>query len=247
MPGERILILGGTRDARELAASLIAEGFSVITSLAGVTADPLLPQGELRRGGFGGPEGLARYLRREGVAAVADAAHPFAARISVHAAEACRSEALPLFRLERPAWRPSHGDRWTMAESVMPAARLLPEGARVLLTIGRKEIGPFLAREDVSGVARMIEPPPLELPARWRLLLARPPFSVASERQLMQAHAITCLVTKNAGGSATEAKLQAARELEIPVIMVQRPVKPQVQTFAGAAELTAAARRLLSP
>jgi precorrin-6A/cobalt-precorrin-6A reductase len=247
MPGERILILGGTRDARLLASALIAEGFCVITSLAGVTEEPLLPEGEVRRGGFGGPEGLARYLRKEGVAAVADATHPFAARISAHAAEACRAAGLPLMRLERPAWQATPADRWTMADSVAEAALLLPEGSRVLLTTGRKEIEPFLARPDVSGVVRMIEPPPVELPQRWRLLLARPPFSLASERQLMQEHAITRLVTKNAGGASTEAKLEAARELKIPVIMVRRPLKPAVQTFAGAKELAASARRLLSP
>jgi precorrin-6A/cobalt-precorrin-6A reductase len=247
MPGERILILGGTQDARALASLLVAEGFSTVTSLAGVTEEPLLPEGDVRRGGFGGAEGLADYLRREDVAAVADATHPFAARISAHADQACRAAGLPLLRLERPAWQPTAADRWITAGSVAEAALLLPEGARVLLTIGRKEIQPFLAREDVSGIARMIEPPAAELPPRWRLLLARPPFTAASELRLMREHAITCLVTKNAGGSATEAKLQAARELGIPVIMVQRPAKPAVQTFLTAGELAAAASRLLSP
>jgi precorrin-6A/cobalt-precorrin-6A reductase len=123
----------------------------------------------------------------------------------------------------------------------------LPGGSRALVTIGRKEIAPFLAREDISGVARMIEPPEAPLPARWSLLLRRPPFSVAEERQLMEVHAITRIVTKNAGGSATEAKLVAARELGIPVTMVQRPVKPAVQTFDTAEELAAAVRGLLSP
>jgi len=247
MRRERILILGGTGEARELAAVLIADGFSVITSLAGVTEHPVLPPGELRRGGFGGAEGLANYLRSEAVAAVADATHPFAARMSSNADAACRKTGLPLLRLERPAWQAEAGDRWTAADCVAEAAASLPLGSRALLTIGRKEIASFLAREDISGVVRMIEPPASPLPPRWTLLLERPPFSVAEERRLMQEHAITRLVTKNAGGTATHAKLMAARELGIAVTMVQRPRKPAVQTFDTARELSAAAKRLLSP
>ncbi len=247
MRPERILILGGTQDARALASALVDEGFSVITSLAGLTENPVLPRGEVRCGGFGGVQGLADYLRAEGIAAVADATHPFAQRMSEHAVAACRETGLPLLRLERPAWTAEAGDRWTMVASVAEAAAALPVGARVLVTIGRKEIAPFLAREDISGVARMIEPPMVEWPPRWRLLLQRPPFSVAEERRLMEEHAITRLVTKNAGSPATEAKLMAARALGISVLMVQRPVKPAVQTFETPRELAAAARRLLSP
>jgi precorrin-6A/cobalt-precorrin-6A reductase len=247
MRRERILILGGTGEARELAPMLAAQGFSVITSLAGVTENPLLPEGEVRRGGFGGIAGLADYLRREGIAMVADATHPFARQMSVHAEQACREAGLPLLRLERRAWRPEAGDRWTSVSSVAEAATSLPRGSRALVTIGRKEIAAFLAREDISGLARMIEPPDLPLPAGWTLLLQRPPFGLAEERKLMGEHAITRLVTKNSGGAATEAKLVAARELGISVTMVQRPHKPEVQTFETAKELAAAARRLLSP
>jgi precorrin-6A/cobalt-precorrin-6A reductase len=247
MRRERILILGGTGEARELASLLAAEGCSVITSLAGVTENPLLPEGEVRRGGFGGVPGLVDYLNKEGIALVADATHPFAWHMAVHAEAACRETGLPLLRLERPAWRAGAGDRWTAVCSVVEAAASLPGGSRVLVTIGRTEIAPFLAREDISGVARMIESPGSPLPARWTLLLQRPPFTVAQERRLMREHAITRLVTKNAGGAATEAKLVAARELGVPVTMVQRPVKPEVQTFDKAEELAAAATRLLSP
>jgi precorrin-6A/cobalt-precorrin-6A reductase len=187
------------------------------------------------------------YLSREGIALVADATHPFAQRMPVHAEAACRETGLPLLRLERPAWRPQAGDRWTTVSSVAEAASSLPGGSRALVAIGRKEIAPFLARQDISGVARMIEAPETPLPARWTLLLQRPPFTVEAERRLMGEHAITRLVTKNAGGGATEAKLVAARALGIPVTMVQRPLKPAVQTFDKVEELAAAVRGLLSP
>lgn len=242
-----ILILGGTREARELAGLLTGEGLPVITSLAGVTENPVLPPGAVRRGGFGGVAGLAHYLDGEGIALVVDATHPFAARISAHAHQACSAAGLPLFRLERPAWRPQAGDRWTCVPSVAEAAAALPPGARVLLTIGRKDVLPFLERGDLGGVARMIERPPEALPQGWTLLLDRPPFSLAPERKLMREHAISCLVTKNAGGAGTEPKLIAARELGIPVIMVERPPKPEAQTFATASQMTAGLRRLVSP
>ena len=247
MPRDRILILGGTRDARELADLLVANGCSVITSLAGVTQNPELPAGEVRRGGFGGAQGLLAYLRQESVVAVADATHPFAWRMSTNADAACREAGLPLLRLERAAWQATVDDRWLPVASVAEAAALLPERARAFITIGRNEIQAFLSREDISGLARMIEPPGITFSPRWSLLLDRPPFTVAHERMLMTDHAVTWLVTKNAGGPATEAKLIAARELRIPVIMVERPVKPPAQSFATAVELASTFQRLLSP
>jgi precorrin-6A/cobalt-precorrin-6A reductase len=167
--------------------------------------------------------------------------------MSSHAHLACGDAGVPLLRLERAAWRAGAGDRWTPVASAAEAAAALPAGARALVTVGRKEIAPFLARPNVSGLARMIEPPALPLPSGWTLLCERPPFSVESEQLLMQAHGIDCLVSKNAGGGATAAKLVAARDLGIPVIMVQRPLKPEVQTFDTPAQIVFAARRLLSP
>lgn len=247
MQAKRILILGGTREARELAALLTEEGLPVITSLAGVTENPVLPMGAVRRGGFGGAAGLANYLESAGIGPVVDATHPFAAQISAHAHEACGAVHLPLYRLERPAWRPQQGDLWTGVPSAAEAAAALPPGARVLLTIGRKEVAPFMARGDIGGVARMIERPPEALPQDWTLLLERPPFSVESERTLMRRHSISWLVTKNAGGAGTQAKLIAARQMGVPVIMVERPAKPVVQAFATVSQMAAELRRLLSP
>lgn len=247
MPGKRVLILGGTRDARQIAASLVAEGYAVTTSLAGVTEKPLLPPGEVRRGGFGGVEGLAAYLSAERIAVVVDATHPFAAQMSAQAHEACGLKHVPLFRFERPAWTPTAGDVWGEAKDMAEAVDLLPSGARALVTIGRKEIAAFFLRPDITGVARMIEAPPQEAPPGWVVLLERPPFTVESEAALMARFGITHLVSKNAGGASTDAKLIAARQLTLPVIMVRRPAKPGNRVFSSEAELSGAMRRVLSP
>lgn len=243
MPGERILILGGTAQARDLANRLTDTGHGVVTSLAGVTQVPQLPKGEVRRGGFGGSEGLAAYLRPGGFSAVVDATHPFAVQISRHAAAAAKACGLPLYRLERPAWVAEAGDRWIVVASIAAAVAALPKGARVFLTIGRKEVAPFLARADLTGLLRMIEAPEDVPPPQWRLILARPPFGLAGERELMTQNRITHVVSKNAGGEETRAKLLAAREIKIPVVMIARPEKPEATTLSSVGE----ALRLLSP
>ena len=232
----RILILGGTSEAREIAGVLQSD-FDVITSLAGVTSSPLLPPGKIRRGGFGGAEGLADYARREKISVIIDATHPFAAQMSRHAASA----GVPCFRFERPAWPLKPG--WISVATTLAALECLPPSARAFVTIGRKEIEPFFARADISGIARMIEPPSSAVPPHWHLILARPPFTVASERQLMADHGITHLVAKNAGGGQTQAKLVAAAESNVQVLMVARPLKAPVPTFATLQQL----RKMLSP
>ena len=247
MPVDRILILGGTRDAREAAAALTARGYAVVTSLAGVTEQPLLPAGELRVGGFGGVDGMSKYLVADAISVVVDATHPFAARISQHAHDACLRTGVPLLRLERPAWQPAPEDAWSIVSSSEKAAMALPSGARVLLTTGRKDLAHFFNRADISGIARMIEAPPLDPPPSWRVLRERPPFSVAGEASLLAANGITHLVSKNAGGSATEAKLTAARDAGIPVILIARPPKPQVPAVAEVSDLVAAVEGVLSP
>ena len=240
MPNKRILVLGGTSDANVLAKELLKSGFAVVTSLAGVTENPVLPEGEIRVGGFGGEDGLHYYLKAEGFAAVADATHPFATQISRHGFNAAERAGIPYLRLERAAWTPLPADNWISVVNTEGAAEVLPNGARVLLTIGRKEIAGFLAREDLSGVARMIEKPPFEMPSRWVVVLARAPFNVEAERGLLALHKITHLVTKNAGGKLTVSKLIAARGLRIPVVMIERPQKPPAQAFGSAPALVAA-------
>ncbi len=240
MPNKRILVLGGTSDANILAKELLKSGFDVVTSFAGVTENPVLPEGEIRVGGFGGENGLFDYLKAEGFAALADATHPFATQISRHGFQAAARAGIPYLRLERAAWTPLPADNWISVQNTGAAAAALPNAARPLLTIGRKEIAVFLAREDLSGVARMIEKPASELPPGWALVLARPPFSVESERELLAFHRITHLVSKNAGGKLTVAKLIAARAARIPVVLIERPQKPPAPTFGSALALVAA-------
>jgi precorrin-6A/cobalt-precorrin-6A reductase len=229
-PVKKVLILGGTRDARQLAFRLIHAGHDVTTSFAGVTEHPVQPEGKVRVGGFGGVEGLRQYLQAEKYDVLVDATHPFAAIISANAAEAAGD--VLLMRLERPAWTARPDDNWIGADDIQGAVEALPLNSSVMLTIGRKEVAPFIARKDLSGVARMIEPTPIPMPASWSLILERPPFTLASETALLLDHKITHLVSKNAGSSDTETKLTAARKLGIPVVMIARPFKPAVTTYS---------------
>jgi precorrin-6A/cobalt-precorrin-6A reductase len=219
-----VLVLGGTSEARALAGELTREpGMRVISSLAGRVSNPSLPPGEVRVGGFGGAAGLAAYVRAEGVGAVIDATHPFAETISAHAADACAQAGLPLLRLARPGWTGRDGDRWHDAASLGEAAALLPKlGSRVFLTTGRQGLAAF-AELDLWFLIRCVDPPDGPLPRRSEVLLARGPYQREAERALMRDHGIDVLVTKNSGGPLTEGKLDAARDLGIPVVMVSRP------------------------
>jgi len=222
----RVLILGGTGEARQLAERLARrDELTVISSLAGRTARPLRPPGRLRIGGFGGAAGLADYLRSEAIDLVVDATHPHARTISENAATACAQAGVSLRRVERLPWRREAGDDWIAARDYAEAATLIPDGCRrVLLTIGRQNLAPFAARAELRYIVRVIDPPeaPLPLP-RYELVTGRGPFSEEGERTLMMAHDVDCLVTKNSGGAATAAKLAAARSLGLPVVMIAPP------------------------
>jgi precorrin-6A/cobalt-precorrin-6A reductase len=237
MTTQRILILGGTAEAREIAALLVALGHDVTTSLAGVTSAPILPVGKMRVGGFGGVEGMVHYLLSAQINVLLDATHPFAANISRHACDAAQMAGCRLLRFERAAWQALPDDRWTDVATLVEAALVLPPSSIVLLTTGRKELGPFLQRPDVIGVIRTVEPIAEALPPGWSVILDRPPQHLAGEIALMRNFRITHLITKNAGGERTKAKLAAARLLGLPVIMVRRPVKPECETFADVEQL----------
>lgn len=221
---EKVLILGGTAEARALAAALAERGVPVVSSLAGRVARPRLPVGEVRVGGFGGPDGLAAWLAEQGVGAVVDATHPFAERISASAVAATRLAGVRLLRLERPGWRASPGDDWHWTASLPEAAELLPElGRRVFLTSGRQGLPAFAHLDDLWFLIRCVDPPEPPLPRRHELLLNRGPYQVDGEIELLRAHRIEVLVTKDSGGEMTAAKLHAARRLGLPVVLVRRP------------------------
>lgn len=231
-----VLLLAGTAEARELAARLADMGcLGVTASLAGATAAPAQIAVPTRTGGFGGPKGLAAWIRAHDVTVLIDATHPFAARMQANAARAAAATGIPRLRLLRPEWPARPG--WTLVTSLQEAADALPEGARVLLTTGRNEIAPFAARGDVSFHARSIEPVP-DLPDHIRNIRARPPFTLADETALMRRLAITHLVSKNAGGAGA-AKLDAAEALRLSTIMVARPPRPPGPVAATVAEAVA--------
>lgn len=234
-----ILILGGTGEAREIASRLVGLGCDVTSSLAGRTSSPILPEGRVRIGGFGGIDGLTQYLREAQVSVLIDATHPFAAQISANAAEAAKRAGIPLLRCVRPAWTKPDGAEWVEVADIKSAADALPVGSRVLLTIGRQEVSAFFGRTDCAFVARVIETPDA-LPAGWALIKDRGPFTLDDEKALLEAHGITHLVSKNSGGDQAAAKLVAAAELGVTVVMVQRPTLPEARSFASVAELIAA-------
>jgi precorrin-6A/cobalt-precorrin-6A reductase len=223
LPGP-VLILGGTAEARALAAALVGAGVHVVSSLAGRVRDPALPVGEVRIGGFGGVEGLAAWLREHGVAAVVDATHPFASTMTAHAVSASATAGVPLVVLRRPGWPPEPG--WVWAGSTAAAAALLPSlGKRVFLTTGRTSLAAF-ADLDLEFLVRCVDPPSGPMPRRVHVLLSRGPFTVDGERSLMREHGVDVLVTKDSGGPLTSAKLAAAREEGVTVLVVRRPPLP---------------------
>ena len=233
---KRLLILGGTGDAAELAArvSQIAD-VEVISSLAGRTQQPLTPKtGMVRIGGFGGAAGLAEFLRCSPIDFLIDATHPFAAQISANAAVAAAECNVPHLMLVRPAWEAVEGDRWIEVASHSEAAKALSgESGRVFLTIGRQELAAFAGLDAIWFLMRAIDPPAQNTPVpNGKLLLARGPFSLADERQLLLEYEIDTIVSKNSGGAATYPKIVAAREMGIPVVMVQRPPTPNVERVA---------------
>ncbi len=231
-----LLLLAGTAEARALAGRLSEiPGLKVTASLAGVTSEPAPIAAKTRRGGFGGAAGLADYLTSYAITAVIDATHPFAARMATNAALACTATAIPRLRLIRPAWPPI-GD-WRDFPDLAAAAAALPAHAHALLTTGRKETAPFAARTDLTCLLRVIEPL-TDLPPHITQLTARPPFALDDELALMRTHAITHLVSKNAGG-AGRAKLDAAARLAIPILMVARSAPPPGPLAATVAEAVA--------
>ncbi|MER8952382.1 cobalt-precorrin-6A reductase [Mesorhizobium sp. M0833] len=238
----RILILGGTTEARQLAGKLAARAdISVMLSLAGRTENPAAQGVPVRVGGFGGAGGLAAYLRQNKIDLLIDATHPYAARISANAAEAARMTGVPIVALRRPGWEAVEGDRWMLVDTVASAVTALGSvPRRVFLALGRQEVAAFEAAPRHHYLIRSVDPvePRLAVPDA-AYLLARGPFHEVDERALLESRGIEVVVSKNSGGEATYGKIAAARALGVEVVMIRRPALPDV-TSAGTIESLAA-------
>jgi precorrin-6A/cobalt-precorrin-6A reductase len=232
---KNVLILGGTAEARQLAERLAERGDLAVTlSLAGRTAAPAPQAVPVRRGGFGGADGLAAHLREQRIDALIDATHPYAAAISANAASAAAIAGVPLLALRRPPWKREAGDDWievAIVEDAVGALGIAPR--RVFLALGRKELAPFVAAPQHVYLVRSVDPvdPPLAVP-HASYITARGPFTEQQDRALLESHRIEVIVAKNSGGSATYGKIAAARTLRIPVVMLKRPVLPDVASVA---------------
>ncbi|ALF55198.1 cobalt-precorrin-6X reductase [Nostoc piscinale CENA21] len=237
---KRVLILGGTTEATELGARVATiDGIEAIASLAGRTREPSLPSRNVRIGGFGGVDGLVEYLRQMKIDVLIDATHPFASQISYNAAAAANEVGIPRLMLIRPAWEKTTSDRWIEVDSNAAAADILPNQAkRVFLTVGRQELSTFAHLQDIWFLMRMIDPPGKDaLVPPGIILCDRGPFILENERKILVQHNIDTIVSKNSGGDATYAKIIAARELGVQVVMVKRssvPTGEQVTDVDGA-------------
>lgn len=241
---KNILILGGSSEAFNLAEKLENHGsFHPISSLAGRTSVPRKPAGTYRTGGFGGVDGLADYLKQENISAIIDATHPFAQKITTNASLAANQVNCPIIHISRPPWQKEKGDNWIEGASMQEAAKkIAPTHSPCFLTIGRLELSAFLNRTDIEFLCRAIEPPkstdPIkqniripknedQWPENFRFIYAKGPYNYENELSLIKQHSIKSIVTKNSGGDKAKAKLDVARNLDIPIIMIKRPCPPK--------------------
>jgi precorrin-6A/cobalt-precorrin-6A reductase len=234
----RALILGGTADASLLAAEIARAGIDAVYSYGGRTRAPAGQPLPTRVGGFGGVVGLADYISREGITHVIDATHPFAAEMSRNAVAACKETGTPLIALERAPWTNAPGDNWTEIPDVNAAIAALPEAAaNVFLAIGRQHIAPFATKPQHAYTLRFVDPPEAPLPFAADVIVSRGPFTLDGELEMLRARAITWIVARNSGGDGARAKIDAARRLGLPVIMISRPQLPERLRVESVAEI----------
>jgi precorrin-6A/cobalt-precorrin-6A reductase len=235
----RVLLLGGTTEANQISRALAAAGVEGVYSYAGRTATPVQQPLPTRVGGFGGVDGLADYIRQERITHVIDATHPFASQMSYHAVDACAKNATPLIAFLRAAWTESPGDKWQHVDSFESAASALPDQpARIFLAIGRQHLAPFTAQPQHFYLLRLVDVLDTALPLpNAEIVLARGPFTIEGDLALLRDHGITHVVTRNAGGEGAKAKLDAARALDLPVIMIDRPILPERKVAQSVEEI----------
>jgi precorrin-6A/cobalt-precorrin-6A reductase len=239
-----VVILGGTAEARQLASVLLADGIDVVSSLAGRVQSPSLPAGRVRIGGFGGVEGLAEYLLNQRATALVDATHPFAATISDNAVQAASRTGTPLVRLERPGWTDHpRASSWIWVPDAAAARIAAGSARRPFLTTGRQSLNDFGSWADRDVLVRLVDPPAEPLPQRWTAIMSRGPYSYSDERQILSEYAIDVLLSKDSGGAHTVAKLDAAGDLDIPVVIIARPDHPPVRVLNTVAEVAALVSR----
>jgi len=224
----RALILGGTADANQLAEALAHAGLDAIYSYGGRTRAPAAQPLPTRSGGFGGAVGLAAYIRQESITHVIDATHPFAAEMSRNAVAACTESGTPLIALERAPWARMPEDTWIEVADIACAVAALPEiPAQVFLAIGRQHIAPFSTKPQHTYTLRFVDPPEGALPFNAEVIVSRGPFTLKSELEMMQARGIEWIIARNSGGDGARAKIDAARALGLPIIMLSRPQLPE--------------------
>jgi precorrin-6A/cobalt-precorrin-6A reductase len=232
------LILGGTLDASLLAAEIARARIKAVYSYGGRTRAPADQPLPTRIGGFGGASGLADYIRRENITHLIDATHPFAAEISRNAVEACKDTKTPLIALERAPWVQAPGDNWIEVVDVNAAVAALPESpAQVFLAIGRQHIAPFASKPRHAYTLRFVDPPEAPLPFAADVIVSRGPFTLDAELEMMRARGITWIVARNSGGDGARAKIDAARALGLPVILISRPRLPERSRVESVAEV----------
>jgi precorrin-6A/cobalt-precorrin-6A reductase len=248
MDKHRVLVLGGMTEARELAGRLAARtNIDVVLSLAGRTREPIGYPVPLRIGGFGGVRGLIDYIREREIDLMIDATHPFAEQMSRHAVFSASETGVPFFVLSRPAWRKAEGDRWTEADSIADGVvKLGRKPRRVFAAIGRQELAPLCDAPHHFYLVRSVDPidPPLDLPDA-RYISERGPFALKAERKLLSGEKIDVVLAKNSGGDASYAKIVAARELGIEVVLVKRPKAARAETVDNVLDAVALARQRL--
>ncbi|MCP3470860.1 cobalt-precorrin-6A reductase [Bradyrhizobium sp. CCGUVB1N3] len=236
----RALILGGTSDANTLAAEIARAGVDAIYSYGGRTRAPAGQPLPIRAGGFGGVSGLANYIRQEGITHVVDATHPFAAEMSRNAVTACTETETPLIALERAPWAKAPGDHWIEVADLAAAVAALPETpAHVFLAIGRQHIAPFGEKPQHAYTLRFVDPPEGALPFEAEIIVSRGPFTFEDELELLRSRRIAWIIARNSGGDGARAKIDAARALGLPVIMIARPQLPERLQVESVAEVLA--------